>query len=480
MRKSNLERLRDAKKIKKNQVALAGIDDLFKLLLGGTPNPTQQKFAFGPEKIRGYMGAAGVAKTSTICGAAWMRALLVPGYKCFVSRNDYNDLMDTTMERMQSMLERLPPGTLMDRDKSPPMRWWVRPVGVSNETLSTPGDNDDLASTFTFLGINNSDLGSIEAHGWIVDEADEAEEKKALLIPTRLRAPALSELDRMALYAFNPPDTTHWLYTACTGENFEHRKVRDPWMTLYTPQPNENSHNLPPNYHADLAKTLPADMVQRLIKGEWGAVFPGQPVYREFSWPIHVRRDLIQKRNDHAVVIRFWDFGYNHPACVFAQLDEYGRLLCFAEVLGDKEEATPFASRVLARSSILFPHNVNFIDYGDPAVTQKKDTGSTLMELRKLGITMQYRTSKIEEGVNLIRRMLEQLVRGEPIIQLDAVGCPILARALAGGYHLDKAGLKPVKDGFYEHVADAFRYGCLLYTSPSPRDGATSRMPSSA
>ena len=30
------------------------------------------------------------------------------------------------------------------------------------------------------------------------------------------------------------------------------------------------------------------------------------------------------------------------------------------------------------------------------------------------------------------------------------------------------------------HVDFAHYYSCLLYTSPSPRDGATSRMPSSA
>ena len=32
----------------------------------------------------------------------------------------------------------------------------------------------------------------------------------------------------------------------------------------------------------------------------------------------------------------------------------------------------------------------------------------------------------------------------------------------------------------YQALADVIAYACLLYTSPSPRDGATSRMPSSA
>ena len=31
-----------------------------------------------------------------------------------------------------------------------------------------------------------------------------------------------------------------------------------------------------------------------------------------------------------------------------------------------------------------------------------------------------------------------------------------------------------------KHMMDSFNKGCLLYTSPSPRDGLLSRMPSSA
>ena len=40
----------------------------------------------------------------------------------------------------------------------------------------------------------------------------------------------------------------------------------------------------------------------------------------------------------------------------------------------------------------------------------------------------------------------------------------------------DGARYKP----FWDITIDALRYACLLYTSPSPRDGLLSRMPSSA
>ena len=50
----------------------------------------------------------------------------------------------------------------------------------------------------------------------------------------------------------------------------------------------------------------------------------------------------------------------------------------------------------------------------------------------------------------------------------------------------DAAGTFPDETTMYSNyleqlqVADELGYGCLLYTSPSPRDLSTSRMPSSA
>ena len=51
----------------------------------------------------------------------------------------------------------------------------------------------------------------------------------------------------------------------------------------------------------------------------------------------------------------------------------------------------------------------------------------------------------------------------------------------------EKEGAYSVTDGdgedilyLFEGEDDAMRYACLLYTSPSPRDLSTSRMPSSA
>jgi hypothetical protein len=453
MRKSLFEKMKEAKKRNDVQLQLQGIDDLYKHLLGGPMLPTQQRFIYGSEYCRGYKGPAGCAKTSTLAAFGWGRALLVPGSKVFVSRNNYNDLMDTTLGDMIAMLDKLPKDILLDRDKSPPMKWWIKPIYVD-------GTPDELTvSQFTFLGLSD-DLGSLKATVWLVDEAHEVEETRAREVLSRLRAPGVPREDYCGAFVFNPPAKTHWLYTACTGKDHQGNRIADPWMALYEPQPNENVKNLREGYYDDLARTLSKEQKQRLVDGEWGSNFPGQPVYREFQTHIHVKSGL--KYNPYAPLFRFWDFGYNRPVCIWAQVTPFGHLRVLRELVGHMQEIEPFSKAVATVTEIHFPGAADIRDYGDPAVRQHKDTGSTLNKLYAAGIQILYRDSGVDEGISLIRDLLQRIVNGEPMLQFDSSGCPVLIDAFKGGYHLDKKlGEKPVKDGFYEHPADAFRYGVI-------------------
>jgi hypothetical protein len=472
VRKSNLERLQEQKRKSPKALQLSSIDDLLSLLLGGPALPTQRDFIYSSDRLRAYKGPAGCAKTSTICALGWLRVLLVPGFRLFVSRNDYNDLLETTMGRMTEMLNRLPRGVLLDRDKSPPQKWWIRPVVMVDVDGNELDPSDDAnISTITFMGLSDMIVG-IEANGWIIDEMDEVEEKRVHEIQARLRAKG-DPRDIFFAGAFNPPDKHHWLFTACTGRNYQDTIVQQPWLKLYEPKPKENEANLIEGYYDNLTKTLPEDQRQRFVDGIWGSVFNGKPVYPEFKRGWHVKRDLMQRRMDDRTLFRFWDFGYRHPVCLFAQVDFEGRLLMLKEIVGKDIEARAFGLRVQAQTAIWFPKHggPDIVDYGDPAVTQKKDTGSTLLALRQIGISMLYRTSKIEQGVNLGRRLLGQTADGEPLLQFDQNGVPTLISALSGGYRFadrpeDDGLTKPLKDGFYEHPADAWRYGILNIFGP--------------
>ena len=49
-----------------------------------------------------------------------------------------------------------------------------------------------------------------------------------------------------------------------------------------------------------------------------------------------------------------------------------------------------------------------------------------------------------------------------------------------GERNIDEDYRDEILNGRHEQIEDEGGYSCLLYTSPSPRDGLLSRMPSSA
>lgn len=445
MRKSASEQLKEAKRSSggpQEPTVQLDLKGLAARMLGGIPEPTQWEFICDPEENKAYMGRAGAAKTSTLICAMLMRCLLQPGFKGVIMRQHYNDMFNTVIERAEEMLNRLSPSLLLDRNKSPPMRWVLRSAV------------DDGVSTLLFSGLNDLPKG-FEAHAIAVDEADECDEKHINALRMRMR---LKDAPCAIMLAFNPPDKLHWLYTAATGMDHKDKKVAEPWLKLFVPKDGENSKNLKEGYYDDKAKGMPEDLRQRFIVGTWGDVFEGQPVYREFSPKLHIDSDL--KPSNLWPMMRFRDFGYRAPACIWAQLDEdTGCLNVFDELQGDHEEVKAFEFKVRAKSNTVF-RNYPFIDFGDPAVDQHKDTGHTLAMLEELGVYVNFIRSDLEQGIRQVRLALERIQRGRPQILIHP-RCALLIRALRGGYRMNDSGTRPLKDGTYDHLADAFRYGVI-------------------
>jgi hypothetical protein len=412
----------------------------------------------------GYMGPKGCAKTSTICAAGFLRALLQPGSKGFIGRQDYNDLKGTTRLRMSEMLGRLPRGILLDRSKDPPEKWVIQTV----PELSPEGDiiNDD-PSEITFIGFGSIEEGGSYEFDWgCIDEANEVEKRGVTAaggwmrnLPRGWTSESAAGRYRIML-AFNPPDNHHWLYEACTGKDGKTgRIISKPWIRLYIPKPLENQRNLPIDYYDSMAESMTDDQKIRLVEGRWGSTFTGDPVVREFKYDIHARPNLMERYDPYTPLYRFWDFGYRRPYIVYCQMDHLGRLLHLKEVMGENQEIKDFLTFLAPKQNLWFPRHREFVDYGDPAARQKKDTGSTLQVLNEAGIILQYRTGlTIEDGLMVLRTNLGKIVDGEPLIQYDKDGCSVLINALRGGYRIDDKG-KPVKDGYFDHPVDADRYG---------------------
>lgn len=412
------------------------------------PVPTQRKFIESKARFKAFKGMAGVAKTTSLCASMFLRALFQPNFQGAIGRLDYNKLMGTTYKAFEAMVNRVNPELIIDRDKTPPLKLYIQqPGGIGIAQID-------------FIGLKEYP-GSYEWHRVAVDEADECDLSVVEGLKTRLRAPCPPEYqeDYGVDMVFNPPDEVHWIYTACTGKNAQGKKVQEPTFELFEPKYGENDQNLPRGYADDNFRGLPNDMLMRLKYGNWGASFPGEGVFRgSFSTALHVRPDLPFLPNE--ALLRFWDFGFGHPACIWAQVDEYMRLRILREVLGENVEAKAFAEHCKGITNTHFPTATQVLDFGDPAAKQKKDTGSTLQVLDGQGINLIYMDGmSIEEGLRRMRFLLEQIWNTEPAVLISKAGAPLTVRMFQGGYYKHKTTGKPVKDGFYDHLADALRYG---------------------
>lgn len=471
MRKSTLELLREEKQREHKTVEVAGPMGMYHLLLSGgdpakPPNPTQIDLLMAEEEMLAYMGIAGGGKTSALCAVIWMLLLFRGGYKAFIARKDYNDLADSTMLRMEEMLYRLPEGTLVDRSRKPPEKWWIRAI------------NGEI-STVTFLGLNEKPK-SKEYHGGGIDEADEVEKEIADEMQLRARLPGHN---CRIILAFNPTDEDHWIYEACTGLNSKGEKVVGvdgqpigPIYRLIMPKPGENNHNVKPGYYESKRRTLSPDLYQRMIEGKWGSSIRGTPVFgANFKRSWHAN-DLLDF-NPYMPLMFFHDFGYRHPVCLWAQPTPLGGLNILWELSIENTEIHDWVPLIQAETRTRFPdaNPDTHIHWGDPAARQHKDTGSTLAVLNQLGIILRFRIggkTLFDDGIRAIRMLLSRSFKGVPALRIDK-RCTILIRALEKGYRYPEEKEKgstrkgvPLKDGYFDNFIDPLRYGIFGHYGP--------------
>lgn len=412
------------------------------------PTKTQRKYLESPQADKAFKGMAGVAKTSAGCASMLLRAMFQPNFKGFIGRHDYNDLVNTTAVRFFEMVNRVNPELIIDRDKTPPMTVYInQPGGIGIATIN-------------FIGLKDYP-GSWDWHRGFIDEADECERSIVETIKTRCRSLTTPEYtdDYGVDMAFNPPDKNHWIYQACTGLDENDRKVADPTFVLFEPEYGENDVNLPPDYTTKRFKGLTHDELERLKFGNWGSSFKGEGVFKDhFHTQSHVV-DHIPYDPIFPIVV-FLDFGFRSPYACYNFLDHEHRLNTIGELPGKDTEVREYIRQVKADLNTKFPHRPGTLYIGDPAAKQKKDTGSTLQVLDSEGINLMYMEGmSIEEGLRRIRYLLQQAPKGIMQIRISRKGCPRLIRMFQGGYHKHKTTNLPVKDGVYDHPADAFRYG---------------------
>lgn len=431
--------------------------ELFDNLIQVEPNEYRPS-ALGVEahlnlaKTKLIRGGLGSGKTRWGCEDMNDMCLEYPGSLHFIGRKDLTSLKTTTQREY--------------------LEFVVRP-----QTIDTFHVNDNTlyyknGSQVLFRETKDKNkVKSLELTSYLLDEADENEDEGIYdfldqRLRQKIRLPTGTIIPRhTGRLIFNPTNEDHWLYKLSKRRDLD---VADFQFSTYL-----NAHNLPPNYIPDLERRLPPWERRRLLDGAWGRVISGKPVLHGFTEAEHVRP--IEFRAD-LPLLRSWDFGYGHPAVLFAQIDHrVGRVGFLSEFLGSEQKLN---AAVEGRPSVVDEvkritrelcgpgHPV--MDYGDPHGADEKDTSVSSIEYLRIHhqIFVQYKRQRIITGLDEIQEKI--LARAttnpddprcettEPLIVVDP-RCPILRDAFLGGYHRGQDGL-PVKDGYYDHLVDDARY----------------------
>lgn len=403
------------------------------------PSRSGEIFHSSPVKFKVLAGGLGSGKTRM--AVEEVKTLLAEnsGIRIYVMRKTMPSLRDSTLHEF---LSQMPPE-----------------LGNFNKRL----DNFDVVngSKCMFRGLDEpTKLKSTEVSVVLLDEADEFTFEDFKILNQRLRQQNKGKGKPFPLHmilVLNPVDEEHWIYHEFVKRASEYES-KGGLLVLNIPTL-ENEKNLPPGYIQDATAGMTPAEITRFIGGQWGTIVHGKAVYGDL-----VRSELHFKKwnfREDMLLLRGWDFGFNHPACSFRLKDELGRKNIDFEMLGEKEFLPDFARRVIVKTQERYGKHVKIFDYCDPRGFDKKDSDKTSADmLADLGINAigeRGVRSYVEPGIQIIRKELSSLILGEPELTINPEDAPKLKSAYLGRYSRGEDG-SPRKDGLYDHLADADRY----------------------
>lgn len=220
-------------------------------------------------------------------------------------------------------------------------------------------------------------------------------------------------------------------------------------------------------YYERLARGHGTDWVRRYVHAQYGNDPSGTAVFREtFIRSFHVVEDLLVSRSSPLIIGQ--DFGRD-PCSVICQLDHKGRLLVLQEVVAEDIGLEMHLEKVL-RPVLMHERYLGrpIAMVGDPSGVSKSSIyeETTFDVLKRLGFNaFPAPTNDVDPRLRAVEAFLMGQRDGGPAILFDRDRCPVLIRAMAGGYRYakTKAGVrKPMPDkNEYSHIADALQYAAL-------------------
>lgn len=236
----------------------------------------------------------------------------------------------------------------------------------------------------------------------------------------------------------------------------------------------ENIANVPGGrqYYEDFVKNRSETWVAQFVECVWGASIAGQPVVQSFNRDLHLSRVTLPYDPMLPLVAGF-DPGLGGAAMVFGQLDYDGHLNVLGEIVttgvGTKQFITTKLEPYLSRRFPLLNRN-KFLIAPDPAASNRNsnDQGTIVATLKQFYPVAIETNNRLPLRLDAIDHFATKYVMGKPGLSIDEGHCPVLVRALKGGwrYKLDKneevSNPTPEKNSL-SHPGDSFGYLCRYF-----------------
>lgn len=428
-----------------------------------TPSPTLAEFHASNAFVRGIRGPIGSGKSVGCCWEIYTRAMeQAPGpdkvrrSRWVVTRNTYGELSTTTL---QTWLDWFPEDIVGKVTHGAP---------ITQTCKFQHEDGTTVHLEIWFLALDRPDhvkkLLSMELTGGWMNEA--REQPKAILDALTGRVGRYpSKRDGGAswfgvILDTNPPDTDHWWYRLAEEQQAEGFEF---FSQPSGDGPNaENTENLPASYYQRLRAGKTDEWIKVYVRGDYGYIVDGRPVYPEFRDAMHVREfDIVRGLPLYGGM----DFGLT-PAGVFAQRMPNGQIRIHNELVTEDMGVVRFAEAWHTMAQEVYPGMEFARITGDPAGNARNDDERTTFDILKAN-----RVPAVPASTNdfTLRREsfalpMTRLVDGEPRILIHPQ-CRRLRKALAGGYQFkrvmvtgaDRYHDQPDKN-MHSHVAEAAQY----------------------
>lgn len=261
--------------------------------------------------------------------------------------------------------------------------------------------------------------------------------------------------------------------------------LEDTRNTRYFKQPSgfhekaENLENLPGHrkYYTDQTKGKTEAWIKQFLEAEWGFSIAGKAVIPSFNADLHIAKKKLMFNKALPLIIGY-DPGLGGSALIFAQEDLAGRLLVLAELVQVNYATDRLVSEVLKPFLRAHFPDAQVIIAPDPAAANRSqnDTKTSVDILKRHFDVRVESNNRLPLRINAIEHYTSRLTSLGPALQIDGQRCPILVRALKGGwkYVIDqKKGVvtasEPEKNK-YSHPGDAFGYTARFFHRLTERE----------